>query len=285
MPSRNLSFTRARPPVLSTMIITNLLTNMVVLTFSGIIPTNTPTFQKATSDLLLAKAQNVAEKFGVPMGSVAREKITQFDAVPGAHGPTAFVLFDGRYLFRIQDGSSWFFSDEKFLLRSLFPEVTGTNDLKHVAEKTSEVFEQLRHATNRLNLKQARRLAESAMLGFEPGAKLPRGFEKPLVARQEKWRDDTIVRIEADGTVINEKKKHPAEYALPYYRFRWEGKPGGPHAFCEVEICGITASVTLFHFGPVSAKLNNYFEMLGLPPNTVLVHKRLTNPIAYEIVE
>jgi hypothetical protein len=126
------------------------------------------------------------------------------------------------------------------------------------------------------------------MRAFGVDPKEHRGFGKPVKADQIKWKDEATTHFESDGTVIIEKKEHPAVYPLPYYNFRWETKDGVPHAYCEVEVSGITANVTLFYFaGPHAIYLRpkRYLEMLGLPENTVLVRRRATQPITYETVE
>jgi hypothetical protein len=87
---------------------------MVVLTLAGKIPTNTTAFQEFASDLLATKAQAVADPLGLPAGSMQRQKITQLEVVPGSRGPTAYAMFDKRYLFKIYNGSTWFFRMKSF---------------------------------------------------------------------------------------------------------------------------------------------------------------------------
>jgi hypothetical protein len=64
------------------MIVTNLLTNMVVLTLEGAIPRNTPAFQDHVFHTMFTNAQVVASRWHLDRSLIATDKITYFKATP-----------------------------------------------------------------------------------------------------------------------------------------------------------------------------------------------------------
>lgn len=272
------------------MIITNLLTNMVVLTLFGGIPTNSPAFKDYAFRLMLSNAEAIAAKWRLDSSIIMSNKITRFEANPFPHGPTAGIVFGDRYVFGIQDGGCIGFSDGDFYSGAVFPRFTRLSDMERLRNEIIALEYKWLRATNHLNLKKARRIAEYAMrsVGIRI-EKLP-GFETPLSAKQMKINDDTTSEILEGGSVVVRRKERPNEYKLPYYEFRWETKRkrGVPRAVCEIHVSGITSNVVHFSFVgscPISPSPTNYLEMLGLPSTTVFVKKRFTQPPTYELYD
>jgi hypothetical protein len=264
------------------MIITNLLTNMVVLTFWGTVPTNTPAFQDYALQLVLTNSQVIAAQLQLDQEAIRTNKITYFHAVPRPEGPDATVVFDKRYFFERASSSLRFF-DENNSWEAIFSHgMTNKNDPESLMKQTRAVYEQLRHSTNHLTLRKARHIAQAAMRSIGPQA----NTLVAVRAEQMKHRDEYITHFEADGTVVNVKKRNPKVYPLPYYEFSWETKSKEPYAACHVHVSGIISNVVYVHFVGVRPRLpkpENYLELLGLPPNTVFVKRRLTDPVTYEL--
>ena len=79
------------------MIITNLLTNMVVVTFAGAMHTNTPAFRDFAYEAVLTNAQVVAAKWRLDRSAISAGNVTRFAAAPLVEGYDALIVFGGRY--------------------------------------------------------------------------------------------------------------------------------------------------------------------------------------------
>ena len=273
------------------MIITNLLANMMVVSVLGEIHTNTPAFQEYAFDLMLSKAQEVSAKLNLDQTLVQKDKITSFKATPYLTGPGASMVFGDRYIFGTSRGDSLGFTDKSNSLSWIFgalPAVNLTN-IEQIGIQARAIDEDLRTRTNHLKLKQARRIAESAMPIF--GVKVVNfsGFRRPIKALQQKTKLDTdarVVRNEVGITIVYTRKDHPVEYTLPYYTFEWENR--NPFAVCTIGVSGISSNVASFYYvGPYARlpKPGNYLEILGIRKNTVFVKERSYRKKTYETVE
>src|SRR5437764_15490336 len=98
-------------------IITNLLTNMVVL-LQATIPTNTPAFQEYVRNKLFAQAQELTVKWHLDQQAISTNNITEFTAKPYPGGPTARMVLNNRYVFGVFRGGSVGFSDSRFCKES-----------------------------------------------------------------------------------------------------------------------------------------------------------------------
>ncbi len=254
------------------MIVTNLLTNMIVLTLSGVIPTNTPAFKEYAFNTIMTNAQALALKWHLNDSLIASNKVTHFDATPHPEGLSAGITFDDRYIFGSNTGDPIGFTDKGYYVGYL------TNHTQWM------------HETNLLTFKKAQQIAESAMVAYGIPVKQI-GFKKPVKKEQLKWIDDKI-SYKSNGWTYVETKEHPKTYPLPYYEFEWETRK----ANCVVHVSGISSNIVSFSFGwryllfPDFNHLRlvpptNYFEILGLPTNTILVKRRWTpTGVGYEAI-
>lgn len=303
------------------MIITNLLTNMVVLTLQGAIPTNTPAFQAYAMQVMFTNAQALASKWHLDENLVATNKITERLVIPYPGGRFgAMVIFDDRYIFGTQRGGCIGFTDKAYdqgwvFSQSARSKMTATSeagnaDAYEVWLKINEedinrhrvVAQQWSRASNQLTLRTAQQLAESAMVSAGVPVKTI-GFKKPAERKQWNWADDYTreIRSNLDGIIsgsgtvytvpltggrvsVAYPSKYPTNYLLPYYEFRWDSR----QASCHVDVFGVTSKIVHFDFhGPHSLlpTPTNYLSLLDLPANTVFVKRRFTSPPTYEPYE
>jgi hypothetical protein len=68
------------------MIITNLLTNMMIVGLSGSIPTNTPAYQQCALQVMIAEAQGAAQKWNLETALISSNKVTYFEVTPYPRG-------------------------------------------------------------------------------------------------------------------------------------------------------------------------------------------------------
>ena len=300
------------------MIITNLLMNMVVLTLQGAIPTNTPAFQAYAVQVMFTNAQALASKWHLEENLVATNKITEREVTPYPGGRfSAMLVFDDRYIFGTQEGGSIGFTDKAYYQGWVFSEsasskMTATSEAGNASAyeawlKINEediarhrvVAQQWSRATNQLTLRTAQQLAESAMVSVGVPVKTI-GFKKPAEKKQWNWADDYTreIRSNLDGIIsgsgtvysvpltggrmsVAYPSKHPSNYLLPYYEFRWDSL----QAACHVDVFGVTSNIVHFNFlGPCLSlpTPTNYLSLLGLPDNTVFVKRRFASPPTYE---
>src|SRR5437773_5394943 len=83
------------------MIVTNLLTNMIVLALGGTIPTNTPALREYALHTTLVIAEAAAHKWRLDQTLITTNKVTRFEVVPYVDGVSVAVVFAGRYMFSI----------------------------------------------------------------------------------------------------------------------------------------------------------------------------------------
>lgn len=241
------------------MIITNLLTNMVVLLTANVVPTNTPAFQEYAVRTMLTNAQFVAARWSLDMRLMASNEITHVTAVPTPVGLRGEICFGERYAFSYNYGRSRAFADLAFENQRFLTGNVHTN---------AQVLEEWIGMTNWLTLRKARQIAQNALPSLGVSFAQMK-FRSPIKAGQ--WT------YERDGKT----------YQAPYYQFRWDSNVG----YCAVDVSGITSNLVYFYHASPHLKLEtpgNYFELLGLPTNTVFVKRKFTlagTPAEYEIFD
>jgi len=244
------------------MIITNLLSNMVVVvTALNAIQTNTPAFREYAFHAMFDRAAYMATNWNLDIRRpITTNMVTHFDPRAHATGLGGNIVFNDRFVFSCAEGNCLGFTDKPYnIARALTPDVK-TNDA---------IFEQWMRATNLLTMEKAQQIAESAMRSFGvPREKMD--FKEPMERKQRKYEWEA-------GKI----------YPEPYYQFCWQTDKGA----CNVHVSGITSNVVEFYFiGPYLrfSKPTNYFEMLGLPSKPVFVRRFFTppgQPQRYELPE
>jgi hypothetical protein len=246
---------------MSAIIITNLLTNMVVLTFREAIPTNTSEFQNYASREIFAQASNLVMAWNLELPRpIVTNLVTDFRAEAYPAGLGGNIVLNQRYFFSWVYGGLPNFNDQLYSCLRTQTSNVGTNDA---------ILEEWMQATNLLTLEQAEAIAENAIRAVGvPVDKLD--FFRPKEAYQFKCKRE-------DGEIR----------PLPYYQFYWRTDK----AACTVDVSGINGKVVYFSFAGTNLwfkKPANYYEMLGLPPKPVFVKKRFTPPgmpCEYELLE
>lgn len=250
--------------MITTTIVTNLLTNMVLLSLQGTVPTNTRAFQEYAFNVMFTHATNMAAKWNLDLPNpITTNMISEFKPSAWEGGAGGDMVLSNRYYFSWLYGGLPNFDDEAYsCLKTQTPDVVA-NDA---------ILEQWMHATNLLTLPKARQIAERAILSL--GVPLNKvNFKEPQEAWQFKyeWKDGK-------------------NYSLPYYRFYWNTQK----AACTVEVSGIIGRVAYFSFTDYTStylwfqKPTNYFEILGLPTNAVFVRRYYTmpgQPQRYELIQ
>lgn len=270
------------------MIITNLLTNMVIATFTGVLPTNivsTPALNDHAFQILYARARKVSSQLHLDEGIVNTNKVTHFKVLPCAYGPVASIGFDGRYYFGIRGNGSLNFSDGTHHQDAIIP-TTSSTDMEAASKQLWLAFESFRFSTNHLTLRKARRIAKTSAKAFGVDVDRMPGFRRVKNAEQMMFDDTRVSHFEPDGTVVIGPKENGVVYPLPYYTFGWERRFPS-FAVCRVEVSGVSSNVVSFSYVGPSLKLSkpdHYLEMLGLPPDTVFVRPRTLSPGTYEVV-
>ena len=236
---------------------------MVVLTNLYIIPANTPAFQEYARHAILTNAQDLAVKWRLdPKGvavNIINGNMTNMDAEPTTQGISHGANFGDRYAFDYDQGHLALFNDIPYSSMALGAHGPAEDDVKRWVR-----------ATNLLTLAKARKIAEDAIRG----AGIPLNRFKAVT----KWSHQKTYHYEEDGV----------ERPLPLYSFEWAS---GPHQFpyIGVEVSGITGRIARFFYNGNEIRLKpptNYFEMLGLPNNAVLVRRlRPGPPPVYEVVD
>jgi hypothetical protein len=246
-------------------IITNLLTNMVIVGVLNSLSTNTPKFQEYAFNSMFHQASNMIANWNLDLPRpITTNMVTRFIAKPSVSGYTGTLIFSNRFSFGWDRG--WFstFVDEPYSeIRAKTLDVDANDAL----------FERWMRATNHLTMEKARAIAELVMRSV--GIPIRNGkFAKPDYQTQMtyEWKDG---------------KKYP----MPFYRFRWDTKDLWYNY--EVQVSGITSNVLECYFSISSPYLRspfptNYFEMLGLPREPVFVRRMHLvlpgQPPAYEIL-
>ncbi|HWD18696.1 MAG TPA: hypothetical protein VHB20_05410 [Verrucomicrobiae bacterium] len=236
------------------MLITNLLTNMVVV-YMGVIQTNTPQFSRFEFQALFSKAQFAAKTWGLETSLIESNKVTEFWNEPSIDGAHARMVFAGRYAFNEARGrflgtfdGGFIFADRLFC----WPDYSGVqSEPGFNMGKAIQLTQNWLHETNGLTMKAAQDIAESAVHSFN----IPIGnllSNEPCIREQKPWQLN-------DGTPSLE----------PYYMFEWKVREG----WCKVDVSGISSNVVYFNYSDgVHFRLpTNYFQMLGLSSNSVFV--------------
>ena len=238
------------------MLITNLLTNMVVLSLLGAIPKDTPAFQEYAFHAMFTNAQAAAAKWNLDQRLIATNQITRWTAAAHRSGVSGVIIFGDRYGFRYQSGGLASFSDTLYTPSFLMP-----------GDKTYKSKMKLwLAATNLLSLEQARTIADSALeaVGLEPAR--------------------TGARPKAIGGQETTPWKGVSE-ALPYYYFDWQSNR---RTVVWVAVSGMTGRIAQLDNNTAIAALakpTNYLELLGLPTNTVFVRRTyVSGQPAYELL-
>jgi hypothetical protein len=235
-------------------IITNLLTNMLVVGSLGLLPTNynsKPAFQRYAFDAMFQQASNLAVTWNLDLPRpITTNIITSFKArYCAGEGIIGGIHFRNRFAFGWTAGKLNNFQDKLYIEMN-----AATDDV----DRNDALFEKWMRATNHLTMDKACIIAESAM--------------RSVVMPGERWRFGKPDHM----TQMTYEWKDGKKYPMPLYRFRWGGSPGWPDY--EVQVSGITSNVLQCHFvydSPCEKSIDptNYIELLGLPPNPIFVHR------------
>lgn len=227
------------------MIITNLLTNMVVLTLHGFIPTNTPALKEYALHVAFTNAESLAVRWHLDKDLITSNKVSAFSVRASPRQVHANIEFADRYLFGTTTNGFVVFSDETFRAAAMFPEFMASKEL---AERYGTSLKKWLTATNALTLDGAQRVAESAMRSYGV-----------LTNQMDFVQPKTREQLNLGGRPV------------PYYKFEWASAKG----YCKVHVSGIVTNIVHFEFqGPDDLRLkppSNYLELLGLPSNTIFV--------------
>lgn len=218
----------------------------IVLQFGGIIPTNTPALKEYALSVLLAHATFFVEQWNPDVQMpVTTNQVTHFSVVPTTNGIRGGIQLNNRYAVSIDDGKLMSFTDMHFDDRSFID-----ND---------EKIEALLKKPNLLTLDGAIALARDKLRKIGIDEK-EHGLGGPVKSWQ--WKYDW------DGVL----------HRLPLYEVHWHSNDGVVY----MQISGVTSNVASFFQNTRAPTLRvprppNYFEMLGLPEDTVFL------PHDYEI--
>src|SRR5260370_29290327 len=207
------------------MIITNLLTNMIVLTLQGAVPTNTAAFQDYVFRVIFQRADELASKWHLDRSLITSNKVTHFEATPGPGSYLVGIEFGNRYIFGASDLGFVGFNDESYSERLVFYASHNATNWQKAAEedlaRDRALVEKWRQAANRLTLQKAQQVAESAMRSYGVPMEEMK-FKRPREREQLKWTEDwthSIVTNAEGECVVPRRVEHPASYGLPYYKF------------------------------------------------------------------
>jgi hypothetical protein len=259
-------------------LITNLLTNMVVLNFLGDV-TNTPALEEYARPLMVHQAQVLSRKWNLDPGIVESNRITHFETEPRTCDFGVSIAFGDRYHFGKNAGGGYGFTDKAGWKESQFPKLT--EDRLASQKEELAAIDRWRRATNLLTMAKAQRLAESALRSMD----LPDGsFGSPDVKEQLKWAEGPEW-VEENGKIRLVYKDNPESFLLPYYTFEWEGR----RRSATVHVSGILSNVvhvSVYPGYPALQRPTNYLELLGYRTNTIFVHRLLhTSPPIYEAID
>ena len=236
------------------MIITNLLTNMVVVGLTGLFPTDystIPAFREYVFNATFQQASNMIVAWNLDLPRpITTNMITKFITRPHLDGPNCTMVFSNRFTFGWGEGKFDQFNDGLYIReRTLSPDVDANDAL----------LEQWMRATNLLTMEKAEQMAESVLHFLGVPSNVQR-FSKPQKARQMHytWKDG---------------KKYP----MPYYGFWWEtnGFNFGSGRY-EIQVSGIISNVvycSILRVAPYVKTIRpmDYFELLSVPTNAVFV--------------
>ena len=235
------------------MIITNLLTNMVVLGLFDQIPTNTPAFQAYVRSAMISNVQHVASQWRLNSELMRTNRVTQFVAHAYPEGYGAMIEFSCRYMFDVDKGDWHGFTDEDYSQGSAFTYTNGEWWVQYTAKHKDEdwtqhtaegrrlwiaglegdnrrneaVAERWAAAANLLTLRKARRIAESAARSLGVPIDIPASwraskFRWEVRAQQMVWEEPSLHTFLPPGAVTTRATKH----GLIVWQTDWEGVPG-----------------------------------------------------------
>ena len=238
------------------MIITNLLTNMVVLTWLGAIPANTPALKEYAFQVMLTNAQSLGTCWHLDQRLITSNQVTRFSVRAHPRQIYTEIEFGDRYEFATSKSGMILFFDNGFVEGKML----GMMGEAAFANRYGGSAKPWLPPTNSLTLDRAQETAQSAMHCYGvPTDEM--GFLEPTKKEQLK----------------------SADRPLPYYKFEWESEKG----HCKVHVSGITTNIVQFELeGAEQLRLKpppNYLELLGLPPDTVFV--RRVSPGRFKIDE
>lgn len=225
-------------------IVTNLLTNMVVVALNGLIPTNTAAFQHYALEAMVSNANYLASRWNLDLPTnLTTNDVTAFCAEPCLAGVTGDITLRRRFGFRYQCGWFGLFRDKEYTGHRL-----GGEDFETVKREWLGM-------TNCLDMRRAQQIAEAALLAVGLGTK-ETGFEQPH--KSEQWKHWTGGK----------------EQDFPYFEFHWESSTCN----ADAHVSGVVSNIVEFHFAGPKLRLPkppNYLEILGYPTNTVFVRPRV----------
>jgi len=200
------------------MIITNLLTNMVVVLATGTLSTNyssKPAFHDYVYNATFQEASNLIVAWNLDVARpVTTNMVSFFGTRACADGINGMISFNRRYLFGWGQGKLDYFEDQVYSEQRIVTDNAETNDL---------ILEQWMRATNLLTMEKARVIAESALSSV--GIPMDnRKFRAPaqMTQKQYEWKDGKT-------------------YPEPLYRFRWDANDIWYNY--EIQVSGITSNV------------------------------------------
>jgi hypothetical protein len=226
---------------------TNLLTNMIVLGLSNIIPTNTPAFKEHALHAMLTNAEYLASQWKLDIPHPFTTNMVTFSqTVAQPPGLTGTIVLSNRYAFAWING--WF---AQFADKPNYAMQFETSD----ETKNRAVLAEWSRETNHLTFKKAQKLAEQSLASVGL-TRDKTNFKKPREATQLKF-DDKV--------------------PLPYYKFYWKSDK----AASSIDVSGITSNIVYFSNASGLMRIpkpTNYLQMLGLPTNTIFVIRRPRPP-------
>jgi hypothetical protein len=271
------------------MTVTNLLTNMVVLTLQwpyispGDVPTNTPAFQNYALHVMFTNAQDLAAKLNLDTNLIATNKVTEFEALATVFGVRGDITFAGRYNFSYRFGKWMGFIDQSY------------NELLAYSEIQKQRSKRLKKALaahNLLNDASATTLAETRFraLGTAETSTFTNLTEKQtsdLV--DDETRDMPFYQITWEVPWTSERRAAiesarrrtgpPAE-TNRIHKLKPPAKEVSADTFSMI-ISGLTEKVVWVGNSSPYFKMaspTNYLELLGYPPNTLFVAPRRSEP-------
>lgn len=236
------------------MLITQLLTNMVILSY-GVIQTDTPEFRQFESKQVVSYAKMAAVKWHLDTNLIGGNKITDIWIQPSLDGANARIVFSDRYCFSLALGrflgkydGGLIFSDWQYCWPEYSLIILESN---YTSAKGVAMTQGWLNATNLLTMPAAQHIAESdvRLLGGRMGDFIA---NEPKSKQQKMWM------------LLGGKPKME-----PYYTFDWESKAGA----CKIDVSGVNGKIVYFNYSdPTNFLLpSNYFRLLGISSNTIFV--------------
>ena len=187
------------------MLTTNLLTNIVLLGWGNLIPTNTPAFDDYAFQEMFSRTTWMMTNWHLDIKApITTNAVTSFHANAYPAGIGGTVIFDNRFIFSTEQGYFPRFADKPY---------ESGNFLTDDAQKNDSVLEKWLSMTNLLTLEKAQKIAQSAIIAVH----LPvhTAFLKtPSKAEQQLYE-------RANGQVC----------PIPYYMFAVFVQCGSPKGF------------------------------------------------------